>query len=475
MKISPIAALEARPAVWLATGLIIGITANLNLWYGLAILPILMVAGSWKSVAISILGLAVGLVLARPSDLNFQTLYFSGTVVVKSTERQGAFTNYAIADAGGRKVQLVLPKEARVTYGTVIEMQGRLRPLEPADAKKRGYAAQLRPIGEFTIVDPGSSLFLASNSLRDRILRNLRQAVPEPEWRLAAGITLGASHELYPSQLESLRDSGTAHIVATSGLHVIIVAGICFLLLELLPIPRHTKIAILGAILAIYALSAGLRPSIVRAGLMAMFLSGAYLFNRVPDSLSGLSWAAIVILIWNPHQLFNAGFQLSFMAVLALILHMPAVSDRTEAWGYWKWPVRTAAVSLIVWLAVTPLLGIHFGRVSLVGPIANIPAVAVLPVTVSTSLLAGFWPLNAPGSALCGQLAGWSCGAILTISQWANSLSWSSLAWQPQGLAIPALYYMAFFGLWNPKRRPIPESKRSQTKFDASPAPGAFP
>lgn len=475
MRISPFAALEARPAIWLAIGLIIGIVSNLTIWYGLAILPVLMVAGSWRSVAMSVLGLGGGLLLAKPPSTDFESLYFSGTVVVKSTERYGTFTNYAIAEADGRKVQLVLPREARVTYGTVIEMQGRLRPLEPDQARRLGYSAQLRPLGEFTIVDPGSSIFLASSALRDRILTNLRQTVPEPEWRLAAGITLGASHELYPAQLDSLRSSGTAHIVATSGLHVIIVAGICFLLLELLPIPRHTKIAILATILAIYALSAGLRPSIVRAGLMAMFLSGAYLFNRVPDSLSSLAWAAIAILVWNPHQLFNAGFQLSFMAVLSLILFMPSVTDRTEAWRFWKWPARAFAVSLIVWLALTPILGIHFGRVSLISPIANIPAVAVLPVSVSTSLLAGFWPLNAPGSALCGQLAGWSCGAILSISHWANSLSWSSIAWQPHGLVFPGMYYLALFSLWNPKRRPIPESKRSQTRFDASPAPGAFP
>lgn len=475
MKVGVLDALEARPAVWIAYGLIVGIVFHLDWIYGLAIVPALLLSGSRRTLAMTVLGLVCGLIVAKPPDTRFESLYFQGEVVVKSTERVGRFNNYAVADAGGRRVRLVLPKNVRVTHGSVLELEGRLRPLDDQESRMRGYAAELRPVGELTLIDPGTAVFLASADIRDRMMRNLRRNVPEPEWRLAAGVTLGAVEEMYPSQVDSLRQSGIAHIVATSGLHVLIVAGLCFLILELLPIPRHSKLAILAVIVCIYAISAGLRPSIVRAALMSLFLSGAYLFHRVPDSLSSLSWAGVVILVWNPHQLFTAGFQLSFMAVLALILFVPSITDWTDRWGAMKWPTRAAGVSVLVWLAVSPIIGAHFGRVSLVGPLANIPAVAALPVTTALSLTAGLWPSEAPGSAVCGRLAGASLAATLNISEWANTPRWSSVEWSPAGIVPLGIFYGALFALWNPKRRPIPESRRFRRDDDAFPEPQVFP
>jgi competence protein ComEC len=112
-------------------------------------------------------------------------------------------------------------------------------------------------------------------------------------------------------------------LLAVSGENVALVAGSVLVLAWLFGVPRLA--GELGALVAIggYVLAVGAQPSVVRAGIAGALGSLASLTSRVPDRWHFLLVSAIVLLAWNPYTLLDAGFQLSFAAVVAIFVLVP--------------------------------------------------------------------------------------------------------------------------------------------------------
>ena len=119
--------------------------------------------------------------------------------------------------------------------------------------------------------------------------------------------------------------TGTIHILVVSGFNVGIVALIIILLLKLIRIPRKIRPAITILCLIVYCLVTGASNPVVRATVMAVIFLLGYLLEREPDIYNSLSLAVIFILAFNPRQLFDIGFQLSFVSVLSLVYIYPGI------------------------------------------------------------------------------------------------------------------------------------------------------
>ncbi len=131
---------------------------------------------------------------------------------------------------------------------------------------------------------------------------------------------LGDDNGLTPGLQNAFRRSGLYHLLAVSGQNVVLLAGGVLGLALLLGIPRVW--AHLGALAAIaaYVLAVGPQPSVIRAAVSGAAISIAWLAARERDPWHVLLLAAVVLLAWNPYTLFDAGFQLSFAAVVAIFL-----------------------------------------------------------------------------------------------------------------------------------------------------------
>ena len=131
-----------------------------------------------------------------------------------------------------------------------------------------------------------------------------------------------------PSGLRSLFiQTGTMHILAISGLHIGIVAFILDLLLKALRIRRRLRFSAIILLLVFYCLLTGARPSVIRATIMAIVLLAGFLLRRENQISHSLALAGLIILIANPRQLFNLGFQLSFLSVISIVYFSPVIKN----------------------------------------------------------------------------------------------------------------------------------------------------
>ena len=233
---------------------------------------------------------------------------------------------------------------------------------------------------------------------------------------LLKALLLGYRSDL-PGDLErTFEVTGTLHIFAISGLHVGVFATLIVALLRTLGVPRHRSSLVLAPVLAAYVIATGLRPSAVRAGVMALAFWSAPTFWRKPDAPSALALAALLIVGCCPRDLASPGFILSF-SVVAGILALYPVFDRPgraflrpDPWRRDAEPagagllrglaVRTwslFAVSLACWLVSFPLtarLFSLFSPVAVIGNLAVVPGAFLIVLTGCLSLVAGVFSVT---------------------------------------------------------------------------------
>ena len=197
-------------------------------------------------------------------------------------------------------------------------------------------------------------------------------------------ILLGDRSQIPKPIKELFIQTGTAHILAISGLHVGIVAGLILIFLRLIPIGRRVQLVLTIFILLFYAFLTGGRPSVIRATIMAVVFLTSFLLEREPEVLNTLSLAALILLLLNPLNIFDVGFQLSFICVLSIIFLTPKierimskfVSDsKHRIYNIFK---QMVSVSIAVWLGVAGCIAYYF---HIVTPITIGANLAVIPLT----------------------------------------------------------------------------------------------
>jgi competence protein ComEC len=215
--------------------------------------------------------------------------------------------------------------------------------------------------------------------------------------------------------------------LAVSGQNVVLLAAGVLGLAWLAGLPRTpAHVAALAAIAA-YVAAVGPQPSVIRAAVSGMAVSVAWLTSRERDSWHVLLLAAVILLGWNPYAIFDAGFQLSFAAVVAIFV---AVRPGLQVLEGYPVPRRLAAVvtvSAVCSLATAPILWLQFGQVPLLGVVANAfvePVVGLLlGLALTSAAVHPFAPLLARGVAwVNGWLAAYtaSCAGIVAALPFAQ-------------------------------------------------------
>ncbi|RNC84012.1 MAG: DNA internalization-related competence protein ComEC/Rec2 [Balneola sp.] len=228
---------------------------------------------------------------------------------------------------------------------------------------------------------------------------------------IAKALLLGYKQDLEGETRKAFARSGLSHIMAVSGLHVGFIVAPFWIIIPFFWTNKQGRLIgliLLGIILFCYSGLTGFSTSVMRASIMAVLFTFGKLYNKAPNSINLTGVAAIIVLVIDPLQLFEIGFQLSFSAVLVILLVLPVVQRALPYWLRVRWyavPLMTIIVSFIVQLGLYPLQVYYFGEVSLIGPFANALFVPLLGLTVPLSLLCvlissafpilGFW-LNIP-------------------------------------------------------------------------------
>ena len=207
--------------------------------------------------------------------------------------------------------------------------------------------------------------------------------------RFLCTILLGNSAYMESETRAYFSQAGISHILALSGLHISIIVGILFLLLKPLCYVGLHKLRIAIAIPAIvaYLLVTGMMPSATRSVVMVLFVLVAHLLHRRNSSLNALLAAALFILAVSPGSIYDVGFQLSFAAVLAILVfydRLVTVSPRRATLYYW---VSSLMLTTIATFGTTIISAYYFHTIPLLAIVSNMIVLPALPFYLCFALL----------------------------------------------------------------------------------------
>ena len=235
------------------------------------------------------------------------------------------------------------------------------------------------------------------------------------------GIVLGDEAGLSDGLKTSFRRSGLLHLLAVSGENVVLLAGGVLGLAWLLGLPRNAgHVAALAAIGA-YVLAVGPQPSVIRAAVSGIAVSVAWLTSRERDPWHVLALAAIALLAANPYTVYDAGFQLSFVAVVAIFVGVPPLLRLAEGYPVPRKLGAAVAVSAVCSVATAPILWLQFGQVPLLGVLANVLVEPAVGPLLGLALLAAATDPVVPALArsiafVDGEIAAYTAGCARAVS-----------------------------------------------------------
>lgn len=257
---------------------------------------------------------------------------------------------------------------------------------------------------DLTYKDPGVELF---EPMRAELVRVVDRALPYPQSALLSGILLG-SQERLPFYLKNeLKVTSTIHMVVVSGQNLTILAGFVMNLAYF--IGRKKAAVLTMCVIVFYSLITGFQVPVVRAAIMAGFSFLAQLWGKERTGWWVLVLTAGLMLLYNPHWLFNISFQLSFLATCGVVVVAPVFLGYLK-----KFPQilkQDLAVTLAAQSLVLPIIVYNFHQFSAVGVLANLLVLWTIPLI----MVVGFISLGlGMVSMFLGQVIGLIPSVLLT-------------------------------------------------------------
>lgn len=419
---------------------IVGVTleevAGLGLSFGILCLAITLIVplvqgvrlGARQSFLVSFvfLGCALGVIRVDVSQMkqNAHMLYslvgkavnIKGIVVEEPDVREN-YTNIVLETKGvsqGQVRMLVrVPEYPAFQYGDEVELVGKVALpqnfISKEGAQSFDYKAYLAKdnihyqmyFPQLVTVSHNKGNVVREKlfAFKEVLIKNITRTIPEPESSLAGGILLGAKRSLGDELLQKFRETGVAHIVVLSGYNIAVVAGVMSRVVMFLPFTLRLVASALGIIL--FAVMVGGGATVVRASVMALVVILARVLGRESGALRVLVLAGGMMVLVNPMILLHdVSFQLSFVATLAIVALVPVVEK------YFLWVSSRILREIMVTTCATqffvlPLILYHMGSVSLIGFVANIFVLPVVPIAMlAVALVAALAWVPLMGSAL---------------------------------------------------------------------------
>ena len=491
--------LSTEPAIWLGP-ILVGVATFLLLaarrspWMALLFISLLIAATGFSAAQ-----LRSYLVAAPVLERDIGPLWVSGRVVDIQNRAKGP---RVVLDRlhlpriepalTPNKARIRLHKNNKLEIGQRISVLSKLSPPpEPVfpgayDFQRRAWFEKLGAVGfalsqvqvvdDSFAIDSGANgsetddvagttrIALAISALRQTIAERIRTAQPSPEGAIAAALITGDRSAIPSDIIEAMRDSGLAHLLAISGLHMGLVAATIFFAVRALlamwergtlryPVKKWAAVAAIIGSFA-YLLLSGMTVPTQRAFLMTGVVLLAIILDRTAISLRLVAWAATFILLITPEAILGASFQMSFAAVVVLVAAFEMLRGPVGAWlrgrGLWRrllgYFAGVAATTLLAGIATGLIALFHFNRIALFGLAANIVAVPltaiwVMPWAVAVCILMPFGLEAIP-------LVPMVWGLELIIATATGVASWDGAVRLVPAMPVFGLGFIAIGGLW---------------------------
>jgi len=363
-----------------------------------------------------------------------------------------------------RKIRITIRKDEGLRAGQRISVLAGLNPPSPPvspnafDFQFMSFYQGLGAVGfaynQPEIIEDAPEPLLSS--VRQNIVQNIQAVTSEPEQAVVIALMIGQRKAIRDKDWQALRESGLAHMLAISGLHVGMLAGVLFFFSRFFmalrpnfalryPIKKYAAIiALIGACL--YTVMVGATIPTQRALMMTGLVMIAIMLDRSPFSLRLIALAAGVILLIAPEALLSVSFQMSFIAVASLICFYDWSRDFWNGIRYRAGFMRKFALYLLGISATTIIAGTatrlfslyHFGQYAAYGLLANLVAVPLLAFIVMPLLVLSYvlMPIGLDGFVL--PIAEEGVSWILASAHWVANME--GAVWRMQ--AFPSWVFL---------------------------------
>ncbi len=372
---------------------------------------------------------------------------FTGIVVSEPDVRIDA-VNYSIESCylhheSCRRILVQAGLYPRFNYGDELQITCKLKKPDGMYYARQGtFLFCERPDITKISSDSGNFFMAKILALKHIVAERVNRLWHEPQASFMAGLLYG-----YRGGLGDLNDlfnrTGVTHIVAISGYNISIIAMVLCAICVQLYIPRKKAFWLVSTGIVLFVIFTGAGASVVRAGIMGLIVLFAKQIGRMSQAGRVLVFTAVLMCLQNPLVLvWDAGFQLSFVATLGLVYPSPIV-EKHLLWMPTKFGLRESASSTLSAISATlPLILYQFGRLSIVAPIVNILILWIIPYIMLTGFLAVigsfiFYPLG----KLISWLALLGLNYVIEIVKWFGSLSFAAI-----DMTIPAWLMFALYG-----------------------------
>lgn len=417
-------------------------------------------------------------------------MYLRGQILSADTNYRGRprivlgeMENFSGDHIKGRYRLTLLGRKNVIEVGQCVELVAEVSPLMKANLPG-GYQPDRRlffdgingsgyVLGSIFDIDcpkPAGFWLREINRWRKNVSSMIAEQLPPEQAAIVAAIVTGNRDLMTPEQVAAYRDSGLAHFLSISGLHMSMIAGLMFFLVRLimamipaLSLRYNSKKA--AAVLAmfvsaVYLAISGAAVPTQRAFIMTFVVLLAVLFERQAVSMRVLALAALIILVVSPQMLVSISFQLSFAAVTALVAFYERCGKKVERFlsgekgtlagkvcrGIFAYLAGIVIADLVASLATLPFSIYHFNRIAVYTSLANLAAGPIIGLMIMPAVLLSLLTIPLGLSWLPLKIAGIGVGLVNDLTEYVASLPHAAA--EVYSFPLWGLLLITFGGLW---------------------------
>ena len=318
------------------------------------------------------------------------------------------------------------------------------------------------------VISPRSSILSKTRSVLYRLTSDslIDESLIDNDVRaMVSALLLGNRGSINPHVMAAFRDTNLAHFISLSGMHVGILAGSLWLVLRMTGLSKRPRAVLCIVLILLYAMVVPPRAPTLRAVFLSCFFFTSVLFRRQISPLNTLALSAMVLLFFRPYELFSAGWQLSFMSVLGILLFYPSVRYQLLKRLFYPlipylkrfvWLqhflygiIELLAVGVSIWLTIAPILLYYFGKINPFSPvwtILSLPFVlAILYAGFLKILLSAIFPTLAAG---LGWILNLAAKGLETTVVLLSKLDFVQIVSYRPGLTLVLFIYLLLLTLY---------------------------
>lgn len=368
---------------------------------------------------------------------------------------KGAYTENAPQEQ--YRILVYISQEMSCQIGDKIKVYGKIKRLQVSRNKGMFNQALYYKAKKIQYICNGESLEIiqaGKGNLREYIFNirmmlyhRLQEIYPESASELLAAILLGIKSGLEEETKNLYQKAGILHLISISGLHISCIGLGLYHFLRKIGVSFGGSGAVTTLFLVFYGILSGESVSACRAIIMAAIMMGAWYFGRSYDLLTALSYAALLILLRSPYELYQSGFQLSFGAVLGIGIVSP---EFVKAFGRDNKVLQAVVMNLGIQLTTLPIILYYYYQIPLYSLFLNLILVPLMSLILCSGLLGVVASYLGTGF---GKF--WGAGAVILLGVYEKiadgtlQLPFSNIRWgQPTLIGICGYYLVLAFVIY---------------------------